>query len=95
MTSVQDGTTLQVVNVGGRGHSFTRVANFGGGVLLLLNTREDTAIPAPECLDGFIMIPGAGGSMLHTFSGVGEHRYQCCLHPWMRTTVLVKAAHGH
>ena len=95
-TSVQEGTTLEVVNVGGRGHTFTRVANFGGGLLTLLNTREDTAIPAPECITqgAVVAIPGAGGSALQTFTGTGEQRYQCCFHPWMRTTVNVTEAHG-
>jgi len=93
-TSVQEGTTLEVVNVGGRPHSLTRVANFGGGALPLLNTREDTAIPAPECLQDFEAITPAGGSLFHTFTGLGEQRFQCCFHPWMRTTVNVTAAHG-
>jgi len=88
-TAVGTGTTLEVVNVGGRGHTFTRVANFGGGILPVLNTRDDTRIPAPECLAGLVSIPGAGGSIDHTFTGVGEQRYQCCFHPWMRTTVKV------
>jgi plastocyanin len=93
-TSVQEGTTLEIVNVGGRPHSFTRVANFGGGALALLNTREDTAIPAPECLQAFESIAGGGASTLHTFTGLGEQKYQCCFHPWMRSTVNVTAAHG-
>ena len=95
-TTVQEGTTLEVVNVGGRPHSFTRVANFGGGVLTLLNTREDTAIPAPECITpgAVTAIPGAGASALQTFTGTGEQRYQCCFHPWMRSTVSVTGAHG-
>ena len=94
-TTVQEGTTLEVVNVGGRPHSFTRVENFGGGLLALLNTREDTAIPAPECVSGGVQaIPGAGGAVHHTFTGTGEQKYQCCFHPWMRTTVDVTEAHG-
>lgn len=93
--SVQEGTTLQVVNVGGRGHTLTRVAEFGGGRLPLLNTREDTKVPAPECLGAIVTIPGAGGSVMHTFTGVGDQHYQCCFHPWMRTTVKVTTAHGH
>jgi plastocyanin len=94
-TAVETGTTLEVVNVGGRGHTFTRVATFGGGILPVLNTREDTRIPAPECLGGLVNIRGAGGSVTHTFTGVGEQRYQCCFHPWMRTTVKVTHAHGN
>ena len=96
-TSVATGTTLEVVNVGGRGHSFTRVANFGGGSLPILNTREDTRIPAPECLTdaGTVAIAPAGGSIAHIFTGLGEQHYQCCFHPWMRTTVEVTQAEGN
>jgi plastocyanin len=94
-TAVETGTTLEVVNVGGRGHSFTRVANFGGGILPVLNTRDDTRIPAPECFGAIVNIPGAGGSVMHTLTGVGEQNYQCCFHPWMRTTVKVTHAHGN
>ena len=95
-TSLRTGTTLEVVNVGGRGHSFTRVENFGGGRLPLLNTREDTQIPAPECLgEEVVLIPGAGGSVTTTFTGIGEQHYQCCFHPWMRTTVEVTQAEGN
>jgi plastocyanin len=96
-TTVETGTTLEVVNVGGRPHSFTRVANFGGGILPILNTREDTRIPAPECLTdaGTVQIAPAGGSVTHTFAGLGEQRYQCCFHPWMRTTVEVTQSHGN
>lgn len=93
-TTVQEGTTLEVVNVGGRGHTFTRVASFGGGIIPLLNTRDDTAIPAPECSGAIVNIPAAGGSVSQTFSGIGEQKYQCCFHPWMRTTVKVTEAHG-
>lgn len=94
-TAIETGTTLEVVNVGGRGHTFTRVASFGGGILPILNTREDTRIPAPECFRGIVNIRGAGGSVMHTFTGVGEQHFQCCFHPWMRTTVKVTEAHGH
>ena len=94
-TAVETGTTLEVVNVGGRPHSFTRVSNFGGGIIPILNTREDTRIPAPECLAGVVAIPGAGGSVTQTFNDPGEQRYQCCFHPWMRTTVEVGSSHGH
>ena len=94
-SAVETGTTLEVVNVGGRPHSFTRVANFGGGILPILNTREDTRIPAPECLAGIVQIGGAGGSVMHTFTGVGEQLYQCCFHPWMRTTMKITDPHGN
>jgi plastocyanin len=94
-TSVETGTMLPVVNVGGRPHSFTRVANFGGGIIPILNTRDDTRIPAPECLGAIVPIPGAGGATTHTFTDLGEQHYQCCFHPWMRTTVNVTPANGN
>jgi plastocyanin len=92
-TSVQTGTSLEIVNVGGRDHTFTRVTNFGGGLVPSLNTRPDTQVPAPECFAGIVVIAGGGASVDHTFMGTGEQRYQCCFHPWMRTTVRVTAAH--
>jgi plastocyanin len=88
--SVRGGQTVRVSNRGGRVHTFTRVQNFGGGFVPPLN---ETMTPAPEC----------GIGMPHpdvTFVGVGEterlsglapglHKFQCCIHPWMRAAVRV------
>ena len=83
---VQEGESLQVENRGGRTHSFTRVAEFGGGVVPPLN---QWLTQAPEC-PGLVPLP-AGGQQVVAPLPAGNHRFQCCFHPWMRTLVKVKA----
>ena len=83
-----EGTTIRVRNDGGRGHTFTKVQRFGGGrVPAPFLTLGLT--PAPECLrpDAVEIPPGERA----TISGLepGNHRFQCCIHPWMRTLVKV------
>jgi plastocyanin len=82
---IRTGQRVQVRNVGGRPHTFTEVANFGGGVVPPLN---EGLIPAPECPDSVAVPPGGRDEV----SGltVGNHRYQCCFHPWMRALIKVK-----
>jgi hypothetical protein len=76
-------------NRGGETHTFTRVAAFGGGVVGLLNDLSGNPDPAPECKDGAkfgasVVPPGAS---LPVNSVAGGDKFQCCIHPWMRTTV--------
>jgi plastocyanin len=87
------GDTLVAVNNGGEEHTFTRVADFGGGFVPELNALVGTPVPAPECadpsqIDDFV---DPGGSDTETLDTTGEIKFQCCIHPWMRTTVLVKS----
>jgi hypothetical protein len=85
------GETLVATNRGGEFHSFTRVASFGGGIVPFLNALAGTPVPAPECTNApqseFI---GPGGVDVEAVTQRGEVNYQCCIHPWMRTTVTVK-----
>ncbi|HLW54247.1 MAG TPA: hypothetical protein VKW06_15530 [Candidatus Angelobacter sp.] len=48
-TLVEPGTALKLVNRGGETHTFTKVANFGGGFVPILNTLSGNPVPAPEC----------------------------------------------
>lgn len=91
------GSSLQVNNKGGETHTFTVVANFGGGRVPPLNTGNPTV--APECVSGpnatNVDIASGGGLTVTTgATGVlktpGTYKVQCCIHPWMRTTVVVK-----
>jgi plastocyanin len=91
---IKEGTTVSVVDQGGEPHTFTEVANFGGGFIPGLNAPgEDTV---PECSSGFSNLAVAKtrilqGSEVHiTDLSKGEHRFQCCIHPWMRVKVEVK-----
>jgi hypothetical protein len=87
---VEEGKRIEVKNEGGRPHTFTKVAEFGGGRVppLLVGTQM-----APECAlavgatDPNQLAPGAR-LRLRT-SGEGLVRFQCCFHPWMRATIRV------
>ena len=84
--SVREGQTVRVTNRGGRQHTFTEVGNFGGGFVGLLN---GTLTPAPECNPATVNFVQYGES--ETISGLdpGLHKFQCCIHPWMRGAVRV------
>lgn len=87
------GQGLHVVNRGGEFHTFTEVANFGGGCIPRLNRGQAPVPEANPCPpDG--LPPGgvpAGGTRDVTGLGVGMHRFMCLIHPWMRTVVDVEA----
>src|SRR5262245_61161488 len=92
---VNVGRPTIIENRGGEVHTFTPVAEFGGGFIPDLNGISGNPVPAPECLNipGLIFIP-AGGIEVGPTAGspelpVGLTRFQCCIHPWMRTTVEV------
>ena len=85
------GETLVAHNDGGETHTFTRVAQFGGGIVPFLNDLAGTPNVAPECLNlppAEFMAPGGTDSEL--LDQAGDIKYECCIHPWMRTTVRVK-----
>ena len=90
--TVSENETLPVVNTGGETHTYTEVANFGGGVVPALNQASGNPTPAPECLDRAEFDSStvrSGQTMQHTFDEKGTEKYQCCIHPWMRQTVIV------
>jgi hypothetical protein len=89
-----------IENVGGEAHTFTPVAEFGGGFIPDLNGISGNPVPAPECLNipALVFIP-AGGTEEGPTAGssdlpVGSHKFQCCIHPWMRTVIEVQAPAG-
>jgi hypothetical protein len=85
------GENVFALNVGGEVHTFTRVAQFGGGILPLLNDLSGNTTEAPECTtleaDDFVA-PGA----LYTaeLNTDDVQHFQCCIHPWMRADVKLK-----
>jgi plastocyanin len=86
------GGTLLATNRGGEDHTFTEVAAFGGGCVAPLNAILGLT-PVPEC-----SVPGLFGSTLVEEGATldvsnlspGVHRFECLIHPWMRTTVVVR-----
>ena len=89
------GRETLIENRGGEVHTFTRVAAFGGGFIPDLNGLSGNPVPAPECLNfGSIVFIPAGATEQGPVAGtselpVGISRFQCCIHPWMRTVIEV------
>jgi len=84
------GDSLIARNNGGEVHTFTRVASFGGGIVPFLNDLSGTPTVAPECSAETTFVP-PGGTDSESLNQTGELKFQCCIHPWMKTTVLVKS----
>jgi plastocyanin len=91
--SLAAGGTLEASNKGGEDHTFTEVASFGGGCIAVLNGLLGLS-PVPECAGfpggafGATVVP-AGGTLTSGPLAPGVHRFECLIHPWMRTTVEV------
>jgi plastocyanin len=85
---IETGKTVRVRNEGGRVHTFTKVAAFGGGKVPNPALNEGL-VTAPECPGSIDIAPG-GSTRLSNLSS-GDHRFQCCIHPWMRALITVKA----
>lgn len=83
---IESNETARVANTGGRVHTFTEVVAFGGGRVPPLNQG---LAPAQECAHATDLRPGA----LVNLRGlsVGDHRFQCCIHPWMRALIKVQS----
>jgi plastocyanin len=90
---IRQDTILSVVDQGGEPHTFTEVEKFGGGFVDGLNGGEAMV---PECRNGFSNLAVAKTRILQgshievTGLSKGEHRFECCIHPWMRVKVQVK-----
>ena len=83
---VRSGETVVVSNLGGRLHTFTPVASYGGGRVPPLNIGLTVA---PECASTAHDVPPGDRIEVNNLSA-GNHRYQCCIHPWMRALVKVE-----
>ena len=84
------GGTIVATNRGGEVHSFTQVAAFAGGVVPFLNQIVGLNTQAPECLaapPSEFLPPGAQD--VEPVTQHGTLYFECCIHPWMRTTVVV------
>lgn len=87
--SLAAGGTLEGRDVGGEAHTFTEVANFGGGCIDFLNGLLGLT-PVPECAGfpggafGATVVPAGGTLAVNLAPGI--HRFKCLIHPWMRAT---------
>ena len=88
---VTTGGTITATNQGGETHTFTAVAQFGGGTVPALNQASGNLIETPECAattNADLIAPGNSFTTGHQITA-GTHLFQCCIHPWMRETVTV------
>jgi hypothetical protein len=91
---LKDGEQFVATNHGGEAHTFTEVDEFGGGFVPELNAILGLT-PTPECaalagnLPAGLIFPGDSTAPDEEDPGTVTH-YQCCIHPWMRTDVIVK-----
>jgi hypothetical protein len=87
-TTAREGQTLVATNHGGEVHTFTRVQEFGGGIVPLLNQLSGNPDIAPECtrLDADDFVP-PDGTYEEEVGSEETQLFECCIHPWMRTVV--------
>jgi plastocyanin len=85
---IKTGKTVRVRNEGGRVHTFTEVARFGGGKVPNPALNRGL-VTAPECPGSVDIQPGE--SVRVSGLAPGNHRFECCIHPWMRAIIKVKA----
>lgn len=85
------GASIVAFNKGGEDHTFTEVANFGGGCVQVLDDLLGLS-PVPECGNP-ALFPGTlveqGDSLQTAPLAPGVHLFECLIHPWMRATVTV------
>ena len=98
-TNAEEGANLSITSLGGETHTFTRVEKFGGGFVAGLNAASGNPDPAPECAqvvngklvpqppsaDNIFLRAGASATAQVKEGEVAN--FQCCIHPWMRTTI--------
>jgi plastocyanin len=89
---LEAGGSITAPNLGGEFHTFTEVAEFGGGCVDELNALLGLT-PVPECAQapGIFFTTGAapGGTVATGALDAGTHKFLCLIHPWMRATVTV------
>ncbi len=87
-TTAREGQTLLATNNGGEVHTFTRVSQFGGGLVPDLNRLSGNLQVATECtkLDDDDFVP-PGGTYEEQVGSGNTQLFECCIHPWMRTVI--------
>ena len=97
--TIEKGDAIRVKNTGGEVHSFTLVDEFGGGCVAEINEPLGlTPAPGLDCgspatgpgdVDE-IQAPGQVRTIPPPDLAVGEHKFICIIHPWMRSVVEVE-----
>ena len=96
--TINAGDTLHVINQGGIVHSFTEVSAYGTGFVPEWNTALPQGTPPAATVEnpGLTFVtsqlvdPAAARDVPATQLTKGTHKFQCLIHPWMRTVVTVR-----
>jgi plastocyanin len=92
-TSLDAGGTIELRNDGGEFHTFTPVKDFGNGCIKpLLDNGEPDAVDCAdfERLAGETGLPAGASVELSGFEPGSTVKFQCLIHPWMRSTVTIE-----
>jgi plastocyanin len=84
--TLRAGQTIVADNTGGETHTFTEVADFGAGFVPLLNAALPPGTPPAQPV-GDLGFVGAGQRIELDALPAGTHRFECLIHPWMRSVV--------
>ena len=84
--TLRAGQTIVATNTGGETHSFTEVVDFGAGIVPPLNAALPPGTPPAQPIGdpGFL---AAGERLQLDALPTGIHRFECLIHPWMRSVV--------
>lgn len=94
--TVKPGAPIKVKNVGGEAHTFTKVSALGTpGCVPPINEALGFGLDAgiPECASfpTELVFAGTPAKTVNAPSTPGTYFYICLIHPWMESTVTVKA----
>jgi hypothetical protein len=89
--TLDEGDTLQAKNVGGIVHTFTEVSKFGKGCIPEWNTAISETVDNCDFGTFLATIVPQGTINSKQALSVGVHKFECLVHPWMRTVVTVKS----
>jgi hypothetical protein len=85
--------TVSARNVGGIFHTFTEVQAYGKGCIPAFNVAVTEEV---DNCNGFADFPATavpqGTTLPAQKLSVGVHKFQCLIHPWMRTKITVEAS---
>jgi len=84
--TLKAGQTIVATNTGGETHTFTEVVDFGAGFVPPLNAALPPGTP-PAVPVGDLGFVAAGESLQLDALSAGSHRFECLIHPWMRSSV--------
>jgi hypothetical protein len=79
-----------VTNTGGEAHTFTEVVTYGAGSVDVLNGIDTTRAPECPVNPANLDIVAQGQTVGIKGLGPGQHKFMCCIHPWMRAVVEVE-----